>query len=120
MVLDACRRHGLWMGDIRIVSIDKDACIRNILGQEVSRPKLAIAVCPCLERMIISTAWVQAMNEDKTKQLLRKGLGLGFSVHTRPCVIQEERIPPARRETHIPGLCLESCLVIDRTQGLPF
>lgn len=54
--------------------------------------------------MIISTAWVQAMNEDKTKQLLRKGLGVGLSVHTRPCVIQEERTPPARRETHIPGL----------------
>lgn len=70
--------------------------------------------------MIISTAWIQAMNEDKTKQLLRNDLGLGLSVHTRPCVIQKERIPPARRETRIPGLCLESCLVIDRAQSLPF
>lgn len=77
-------------------------------------------MCPRLERVIISTAWVQAMNEDKTKQLLRKDLGLGLSVHTRPCVIQEEIIPPAKRETHIPGLCLEPCLVIDRTHGLPF
>jgi hypothetical protein len=37
-------------------------------------------------------------------------------MHTQPCAIQEERTPPARRETHTPPyprLCLESCLAID-------
>lgn len=56
------------MGDAWIVSINKDARIWYVLGQEVPRPKLAIAMRPCLERMVIATAWVQAMDENKTKE----------------------------------------------------
>lgn len=66
MVLDACCGHGLRIGDVGIISIQKDARIWNVLSKKISRPELAIAMSPCLEGMVISPAWVQTMNKDKT------------------------------------------------------
>ena len=79
---------------------------------------------PCLERMIVTTAWVQAMDEDKTNEpsLSKRFHVSELSMHTQPCAIQEERTPPAGRETHTPPyprLCLESCLAIGMQRQKP-
>jgi hypothetical protein len=56
------------VGNIGIVSIYKDPGIWHVLGQEVSWPKIAIAMSPCFERMIVSTTGVQTVDENKTKE----------------------------------------------------
>ena len=65
MVLDTRRRHSLRIRDVAVISIDKHSGIRQIISQEVCWPELAVCVGPCLERMIIATARIQAVNKDK-------------------------------------------------------
>lgn len=68
MVLDARRRHSLRIGDVGVISIDEHSRIRQVVGEEVCGPEFAVCVCPCLERVIIATARIQSMDEDKAME----------------------------------------------------
>lgn len=71
MILDARCRHGLGIGDARVVPIDKHASILEVLTQKISWPEVPIAMCPCLEWVVIFTTGVQTMDENKTKEGLK-------------------------------------------------
>lgn len=90
MILDARCRHGLWIGDARVVPIDKNASILKVLTQKISWPEVPIAMSPCLEWVIILTTGVQTMDENKTKEGLNSDCVLllsatGTVAHTRSC-----------------------------------
>jgi hypothetical protein len=65
MVFDASSGHGPGVGDCRVVAIDKDSSVGNILWEVVSRPEGAIFVGPGVESMVMSCTRVQAVDEDE-------------------------------------------------------
>lgn len=67
MILDTCGGHGLRMGDVRVVPVDKSSGVGDVLCQKVPWPELAICVRPCFEGMVGSTSRVEAVDENKAR-----------------------------------------------------
>jgi len=65
MVLDARSGHGSSIGDSRVIAIDKDSGVGNILREVIPRPEGAIFVSPRVESMVVSCTRVQAVDEDE-------------------------------------------------------
>lgn len=65
MVLDARRGHRLWVSDVRIIAVDEDSSIRNILCEELRRPELPVFMGPGFKRMVIATARIESVNKNE-------------------------------------------------------
>lgn len=68
MILDTRCGHGLRVRDVRVVPVDKDSSVGNVLCQKISWPELAILVRPCLEWMVGSTSRIEAVDENKARE----------------------------------------------------
>lgn len=69
MIPHTRRGHCLGVRDVGVISIDKDARLGYVLRKKISRPEHAILMSPCLERMIVATTRVEAMDENEATQV---------------------------------------------------
>lgn len=53
--------------DARLVPVDKDSGVGNVLRQKDPWPDLAISMRSCFERMVYSTSRVEAVDKNKAR-----------------------------------------------------
>jgi hypothetical protein len=95
MILHAGIRHRLSICHVRVIPVDENPGLRDILGQIISRPERTILMCPSLEGMVDSAAGIESVDEYKTIwPLLTEEFGTTRweSLHTRFSAAPQECI----------------------------
>lgn len=65
MILDSRRGHCLRIRNVRVIPVYEDSSLGNIQREKVAGPERPVGMGPCLEGMVISTAGVETVDEDK-------------------------------------------------------
>jgi hypothetical protein len=97
MILHTRRRHGLRIRHVRVVSVDEDPRVRDILRQVIPRPEGAVLMAPCFVGVVISAAGVETVDEDETTYVSGFSRTENEEIRTRSLIVREGCIPPRGR-----------------------